>query len=100
MQTLQQQLACKPLYLPGAAVRMQIVRSRAEYLYELPVQLTPCMIQAKDRLLINVAVSGFQQHIDCDVALWHEKQHVVTQKRCKGQKTVVGIDPKMDNACL
>ena len=41
------ELYCKPLFLPGAAVTMRIVRSHAEYLYELHVQLAPRMIQAE-----------------------------------------------------
>ena len=71
VQPLQEQVAAKPLYLPGAAVSMQAMHSHAEYLYELPMQLTRCMIQAKDQLPINVAMSSFQWHVDHDVAKWH-----------------------------
>ena len=53
-----------PFYLPGAAVRLQVMRSRSEYLYELPVQLARHMIQAKDCLPINQAVSGFIQRVE------------------------------------
>ena len=70
VQGLQQQLADKPLYLPGAAVWLQAQRSCSEYLYKLPVVLANHLICAKDKLSTNVAVDDFLRHVERDIERW------------------------------